>query len=227
MKIFPIMSSPLLYKFPVEFLFQSIALMAFQNSVVLQPAHHDPWPDADGLREIVYGFVGEMPCPHEFRRARAGGSAYRPRLARLLLVPMHFGIDDMIGQILRRIVEHERTLVPVKQDVSDFMKKREPELIVRLVPKRQSDESRLFRQPPGASADAGVVKFRHPDHGHAGARANRLHRIHNLVGPVSGCTVSSRRARNQPLFVEIRDLQSSARPFGLADPGGHGPLPAP
>src|ERR1700722_1620612 len=145
MKIFPIMSSPLLCKFPVKLLFQSIALMAFQNSVILQPAHDDPRPNTDGFREIVNRVVGENAHPYEIRERARRNQRIGRKATRLLLVSMHLGIDNMIGQILRRIVEHERTLVPVKQDVSDFMKEREPELIVRLVPKRQSDESGLLR----------------------------------------------------------------------------------
>src|SRR6202050_3109259 len=148
MKIFPIMSSPIPDKVPVKFLFQGIALMAFQNSVILQPAHDDPRPDTDGFREIVYGLVAKNGRPHEIRERAGRNQRIGREAARLLLLPMHFGVDNMIGQILCRIVEDERTLVPVKQDVSDFMKECEPELIVRLVPKRQSDESGLFRRTP-------------------------------------------------------------------------------
>src|SRR4051794_32946155 len=116
MKIFPIMSSPLLCKFPVKLLFQSIALMAFQNSVILQPAHDDTRPDTDRFREIVYGVVGENARANEIRERARRNQRIGGETARLLLVPMHLGIHNMIGQILGRIVENERTLVPVTQD---------------------------------------------------------------------------------------------------------------
>ena len=92
----------------------------------------------------------------------------RRKAIRLLFVLLHFGVNDLIAQVLCRVVHHERPLVPVQQDVADFVEKREPELIASSCTGESAPRGPLVTQPFGAAADARLRQRRDQDHRDAG-----------------------------------------------------------
>src|SRR5271165_846053 len=134
MKIFPIMCSPFVRKTPIELLFKRITLMRCQKTFVLKSANYDARSNANRLCEAVYRVVRERFFSDEVGQ-RAGRDEQVSREAiGFCLEPLHFGIDNLVGQIFNRIINDEGALVPVEQDVSDFMKQSKPKLIVSFIP---------------------------------------------------------------------------------------------
>src|SRR5437667_12469399 len=120
----------------MKLLLKCVSLVTCQKALTLKTSNHDSRPDTYDFGEVVYGIIGERFLAYEIGQRTGWNKRIRRKAAGLRLVLLHLRIDNTIGQIFRRVVDHERTLVPVKEDVSDFMKQSEPELIVSLVPQR-------------------------------------------------------------------------------------------
>ncbi len=135
-KSFQPYSSFLVWKSPAKLLFKGIALVPLQDAVVLQPTDDNSGPDTDRFRKIVDGFIRKTLLSQELAECARWNQCIGRKAAGLRFILLHLGINDPIRHVLCRIVDNKRALVPVKNDVSNFMEKGEPELVVSLVPKR-------------------------------------------------------------------------------------------
>ena len=103
---------------------------------MLKPTDNDSRANPYSFGKIVYGSFVKTPLRMKSARARGGISVSDREPVRFRLILLHFRINDTIGQVFCRVVDHKGPLVPVKKDVADFMKEREPQLVISLVSKR-------------------------------------------------------------------------------------------
>src|SRR5437588_3952468 len=113
--------------------------MPIENIFSLQPTYNDSWPHSDHFREMVNRLVREDTLSYEVCQNTRRNECVGGKTTGLCFVLLHFRIDNAIGQIFCRIIKHERALVPVEKDVSEFVKECKPELIVSLVSQGQAN----------------------------------------------------------------------------------------
>lgn len=130
------MCLPFVHKTPVKLLFERVALMWGQKTLVLKAANYDSRPDANSLCEVVYRIICEGLFSDEVGQRTWWNKQVSCKAISLSLELLHFWIDHVVGQVFDGVVDDEGTLVSVKEDVTNFMKESKPELMVSFVTHR-------------------------------------------------------------------------------------------